>query len=164
MWPFSRKPTAEVLRGHKKVRIGGFGFTIRKLNPLLDFPPDRMPQVFAASYRENPGKPKKPVENEARRMVDDMMATIEAGVVEPKLTPLKAKNTPPNSITAKDIIYQQDVGARLYVEIVAHSLNRYRGFRGAVFLALTRRVLLMPPRNGTDSGLPTSLSPTGGFL
>ena len=43
---FASYPTKEGLCGIKTVRIGWSRFKIRKVNPLLDFPADSIPQVF----------------------------------------------------------------------------------------------------------------------
>lgn len=125
---FLKKPTKAELEGHKRVRVGGAVYTIRRINPILDFPADKMPSVFTAyqSYR----KADKPLPQDPKRLLEDMMLVVRAGVVDPPLVDAKKSN---EGITAEDIFRIPENGAALYIEILDHTLNRFKGLRRLFF-------------------------------
>jgi hypothetical protein len=143
MWPFRTEPTKAELEGHQRVSVLGSAFVIRKVNPLLDFSPDKMPQIFAANMSR-----RKPVEEgpslaASQRALREMQQVVEVGLVEPSLIPvgkgeLRGKE---GGITVEDVFRDLQVGVALYWAIIAHSLNQYKGVRGQIFLELTRRRL-----------------------
>ena len=144
MWPFSTEPTKEALQGHKTIQIGGFVFKIRKINPLADFPSNRIPQIFSSFISKRKVDPAKKVftEAETRKIQDDVYGVVKAGLVEPKIDP-------PKGMAVEDLFRYEEIGTKLYLEIIAHSLNRFRGLKGFFTLAKIRRGLLMSLQNGT---------------
>lgn len=144
LWLFRREPRKEELQAHRKVGLGPYSFTIRRINPFLDFEPDRMPQIFALPRRkpEREDAPVKPAE--ARRMIEDMVAVLEAGVVSPRLVPVGrgSKKANEEGITAEDLLRWDDIGALLYTEIIAWSLVKYRGVRGSIQMSAQKAAML----------------------
>lgn len=145
MWPFDKEPTKADLQAHRKVSLGGYKFIIRRVNPLLDFEPDRMPQIFKAPSLKDRNKANKPLKPaEAKKMMEDMVAVLEAGVVSPELVPTGrgSKQGSEEGITAQDILRWDDVGADLYTEIISWSLVQYRGLRGAIQFSANKAAML----------------------
>lgn len=138
MWPFRRKATKADLQGWTKVKIEGWTFTIRKLNPIIDFPADRMPQIFAEGNPSRRPVPTRPVPGTEQHAIEDMKLVLHKGVVSPAVS---LKDDPSASITADDLLRQGDLGIRLYIEIIAHSLRAFKGLKGLFFWARTRRAL-----------------------
>lgn len=128
---FSRKPNRERLRQYKKLKISGMKFVIRKLNPLVDFPSDKMPQIFTTFISKRKADPEQQV-NEAvlRKNQEDMKAVIIAGVVKPEI---------PKKVTIEDILADSMLALKLYTEIIIHSLNMFRGIKGLFFSIRLRR-------------------------
>lgn len=133
MFGFARKPTKADLQGHKTVIIGGMKFTIRRLSPLIDFATDRMPMVFSDTTR----LPKQDLSNPAiaKRILDDMHAVVQAGVVDP---PLATSGKP--DLNVADIFRDPEIGNKLYIAIMEHSLIRLNGLRLPFFFLV--RLLL----------------------
>lgn len=129
MWPFRKVITMAELHGHRKVTVNGMKFTIKRLNPLMDFPSDKVPQIFTAFMTRRPVKEdKSPSIVDLKKNQEEMLSIIEAGVVDPKLvTPGK------EGITAADLFRDATLGPKLYIEILAHSLNAFRGIKGQFF-------------------------------
>ena len=160
MWPFSAKLDAttkarDELQGRKRVAIDGQVFVIRRLNPLLDFNPSSMPQIFSSfqSRRE----PSKGPADEARAL-RDMMSIVEAGTVGIQagtelleLSPKPQKGGQAQGITVEDVFRDQAVGAKLYWEILLHSLDRFRGIKKVFFYLTSRFTLFMLLRRSMDS-------------
>lgn len=155
MWPFSRTNCKDVLQGKKFVRVNGLRFTIRKLNPLIDFESSKMPQIFTMfqSRRKTP----QDQEVNQERVLKDMMAIVEAGLIKPELVPVAKTN---EGVTVEDLFRDMDTGVKLYWEILAHSLNRFRGIRGFFLLMKIRYTLYMQWRQNTESDQVKSSSPT----
>lgn len=128
MWPFKRKSIADKLRGYKKITVGGMRFTIRKLNPFLDFKSESMPQIFTdfASAKEKPVVTPEMM----KKYQEDMFAIITAGVVDPHLSK--------EGITASDLFRDGDIGVSLYREILDHSFNKFRGLKKVFFSTLIK--------------------------
>lgn len=135
----------EQLQGYKTIKINGIKFVIRKLNPLLDFRMDKMPQIFTdflgKANIKNDDKVKHPASIE--RLKDDMYAVINAGVIEPEIVPvgINEKKGKEEGITVEDIFRDIEIGFKLYTEIIAHSLNRFKGLRGLFFYLRIKRIL-----------------------
>lgn len=162
MWPFNRRAVKDEMRGTKKVRVNGFGFTIRKINPLLDFSVDKMPQIFTDFHsRRQRKEADQDAAAQARKAQADMYSIIEAGLVEPQLVKVGAGEDrgKEDGITVEDLFRDGDTGPKLYFEILAHSLNRFRGLRGAFFSIRLRYQLLTSWRNVTAQGQAPSPSP-----
>jgi len=144
MWPFSKAPTKEELQGRKPVVVQGKRFVIRRVSPLVDFPPDRIPQIFQ-SYApvKKPDLAKIAPELEAKRVRNDITAMLNAGVVEPKLVQPKpgSEKGHESGITAEDLMRDHGVAEELYIEILTHSLNRFKGIKGVFFSIKIRRQL-----------------------
>lgn len=135
MWPLTPRSKREQLQGIKTIRVNGHKFKIRKVNPFQDFPADRMPQIFSYAIKRR----KLDVENlplndaQIRRGIEDMKAVVTAGVIEPRLCP--------EILTVDDLFRWGDTGSKLYLEILAHSLNQFRGLTGVFFSIKIRRSL-----------------------
>lgn len=126
MWPFSKEITKARLEGHKCIRVNGMRFIIKRLNPLLDFPIDKMPQIFADYLNRRPARDPKPTD--LKKNIEDMLSIVEAAVVDPVLAGDGAVG-----ITAQDLFRDASLGAKLYIEVLAHSLNAFRGLKGIFF-------------------------------
>ena len=134
-----KTPTLEKLRGHKKLKINGMTFVIKRINPLVDFPANKMPQIFTEmNMTRRPLNP-NPSQLEVKRQIQDMMTTIEAGVVEPELGPVGSKG----KLTAEDLFRDPGMGLKLFHEILDHSLNNFRGLKRVFFSIGIRLSLLM---------------------
>ncbi len=164
MWPFSSKSIGkDALAGVKTIKINGWVFKLKRINPLLDFHPDKMPQIFTdfQSRRQRKEPEVQDQAAQARKAQADMYAIIEAGLVEPQLVKvgqgdLRGKE---DGITVEDLFRDADTGAKLYFEILAHSLNRFRGLKGAFFTLRLRQQLLTSWRNATAQDPAKSPSP-----
>ncbi len=131
MWFFGRKkPTVENLRGYKKITIKGMPFVIQRINPFLDFPSDKIPQIFTdyQSVRKLPTEQASP--ERVKRVQEDMYATIQAGVVEPALSK--------ENISVEDLFRDIDIGIGLYQSILDHSFNHFKGLKKLFFSIKTR--------------------------
>lgn len=139
---FSTKPTTEKLRQYKKIKLSGMKFIIKKLNPLVDFPSGRMPQIF--TYFVSRRKAEEPVINEAvlRKNLEDMKAVIVAGVVRPEIG---------EKIQIEDILANSVLALKLYTEIIIHSLNMFKGVKGLFFSVKTRRAFYTEYRKNMES-------------
>ena len=123
MWPFSKKPSLEELRGYKKLSIHGWNFVIKRINPLIDFPEGKMPQIFSAFMSKRQKRDGEHLtEAELNKIEEEMKVMIEAGLVEPKLSP-RAKRD--EGITVDDLFRDEEIAAKLYWEILIHSLNKF---------------------------------------
>ena len=119
------------LQGHKAVEIDGQKFVIRKINPVLDFLPEQMPQIFTASN----GKRDMSQVVSPKVMLEQMMRVVEAAVVEPELVLIGKgeKRGKEDGLTIEDIFRDQDTGAKLFKEVMLHSLNRFKGLKSVFF-------------------------------
>lgn len=126
MWPFSRKRTKEEFFGYKRIRVNGMRFTIKRINPLLDFPADKIPQIFVDFISRRAPKPDTAsTVPELKRQFDDMVNVIKAGVVDPPLVG--------DGILPEDLFRDPGMGQKLYIDILAHSLNAFSGLKGVFF-------------------------------
>lgn len=131
MW-FSRTPTKESLQGYKCVKVNRSKFTIRRINPLLDFASDKIPQIFTSYYNRR-GTPEV---TEAKKIREFVMSVVEVGLVEPPLSPRGKEG-----ITVDDIFRDEELGNKLYFEIMFHSLLRFRGIKKLFFWIKTKYLL-----------------------
>ena len=162
MWPFASKPDKAALQGHKSVNVNGHRFVIRKVNPLVDFKDDEMPQIFTAymSRRKKAEVDKQDGQAAAVRALNDVRAMIKAGLVQPALVPELPGDQvgSEEGITIRDIVRDEDTASKLYVEILLHSLNRFRGIKGIFFSARNRLALSMQSQSVTENVPVTSPS------
>lgn len=149
-WLFRDRRAA--LRGWKTIHLRGGRYVIRRLNPLLDFSVDRMPMIFAAYAPQRMAQAKAAEALNLKRVIEDMMEVVKAGVVEPALVPAGAggERGREAGITVEDLFRDPELGAALYEEIVIHTWNRYRGLRGVFFSAATRRALRTARRKSLE--------------
>ena len=130
---FNKKITKKRLQQHKTVKIDGMKFVIKKINPLLDFPADRMPQIFTSFVSKRKVNPEQQLnEHSLRRSQEDVKLTIAAALIEPKLG---------DEITVEDIMTDATLTLKLYTEILVHSMNMFKGWKGLFFSAKIRRSL-----------------------
>lgn len=120
-------PTKAALEGHKSVKLGGAVYTIRKINPMVDFPPDKMPSIFTSHQSARKVDPARAVEANAKKGLEDMMAIVKAGLVSPNVS------DPKSDVTVADIFRVPEHGAELYLAILDHTLNRFTGLRKVFF-------------------------------
>lgn len=107
-------------------------FTIKKVNPFLDFPSDKIPQIFTdKQISQSP----RPDPNAYKMTFKNMIAFIEAGVVDPELIPIGVgdKKGKEAGITAEDLFRDPTLGIKLYHAIYEHSLNHFRGLKRVFF-------------------------------
>jgi len=123
---FSRAPSHENLRGYKKLTIKGMRFVIKKLNPILDFSSDKIPQIFTDFVSTRSPLITTEV---IRKHQLDMQDIIRLGVVDPELKPNGTKN----ALTPDDMFRDPTIGIKLYFEILNHSLNHFRGLNKLFF-------------------------------
>lgn len=148
----------------KTIRIGAFKYKIRKVNPLLDFTSENMPQIYTAYLSKRPV-----VSTEAnltiqqlQRFQEEMKSVVVAGLVEPALVPtgkgeLRGKE---DGITVDDIFRDEETAISLYLEILSHSLNRFKGLRGLFFSIKIKHALLIEWQKSTASFRAKSFSKT----
>lgn len=126
---FGREATTADIRGHKRVRVNGMRFTIRRLNPLVDFTDGNMPQIFTAYYSRRPTVDAPQTIETMKKAQADMYAVIRAGLVEPLIVAEEAKD----GLKASDLFRDPTMGPKLFIEIIAHSLQTFRGLKGLFF-------------------------------
>lgn len=150
------------LQGHKTVRVFGDKYVIRKINPFLDFAYDSMPQIFTYQKSNRPETEVVPHPATIQKQLKDMKAIVAAGIVEPKLEPVGKgeKFRHEAGITIDDLFVDMELGTRLYLEIIAHSLNKFRGIRSLFFSIATRWSLFTEWRRNMDKSPLPSSSPT----
>lgn len=118
------------LRQYKTVRINGIKFVIKKINPLLDFAPEKMPQIFTDFQSQRPVDPdQKSKPDSLRKNLESMGEMIEAGLVKPEIG---------KDVELQDILTDTIVAFKLYTEILIHSLNMFRGLKGVFFCTRLR--------------------------
>lgn len=144
MWPLTKKLNKEAFLDLKSVKINGFKFKIKKINPFLDFEGDELPELFTI-YQ----KPKKENLNinydyQIKKFKEEIKSVIKAGTYDPNL-----KDNDIN-LTVDDIFRDPDVAFKLYSEIVAHSLKKYSGIRGLFFYLKIRLSLFIHWRKNMD--------------
>lgn len=137
MWALTRplnERRRDDLQGIATVKVNGHKFKIKKLNPLLDFAAEDIPQIFTHfSKRKDSLDPSRMTQDMIKKAITDMKRVVSAGVVDPKLCP--------EVLTIDDIFRWGDTGSKLYMEILAHSLNHFRGLKGVFFSIKIRRLL-----------------------
>lgn len=133
MWPFARRPTKEGLQAHRKVVICGQRFVIRRLSPLSDFDGANMPQIFTDTTRN--AKLDLSIPGVAKRVRQDMYGVVQAGVVDPLLA---GPGKP--GLNVEDVFRDEEVGTKLYLKILEHSLLKLRPWQ-IPFFFLGKRLL-----------------------
>lgn len=143
------------LLGLKKVKIYGHKFVIKKINPLLDFNSNSIPKIFSSI---NPKRlsmnDRKLTDVEIKNAYENMETIIEAGLYYPKLTKQQSGENKwhEKGLTVKDLFIDDELGYKLYIEILSHSLNKFKGIVGSFFLNILRRWLYIQlPQNRVNS-------------
>lgn len=153
MWPFRRRPSVEVLRGYKKIRVKDAVFTIQKINPLVDFADGKMPMIFTSFVtRRKPTEAEKITPESIKKLREEMGMVIRAGMVEPKIV---ADDKGNEGITVADLFRDPDMAHKVYLEIMLHALNQFGGWRGVFFSIKIRRLLYTALRNFTENSQST---------
>ncbi len=125
------------LQKQKKIKINGFKFTIKQINPLLDFEFDNIPQIFTSFTQ------KQSVDYRRDDVIlKQMMVIVEAGLISPDLVPVGKgeKKGKEDGITIEDIFRDMEIANKLFREIMFHSLNKFRGLK-SLFFSLKIRLL-----------------------
>jgi hypothetical protein len=140
---FNSKPDKQALQDLKKVKVGGFIYVIRKVNPLIHFAFDKIPQIFTGYIVKRKPDSDLAVPAALAKAYDDMKSVVIAGLVKPQLVAvgkgeLKGKEA---GITVDDLFIDEESGVKLYLEIIAHSLNKFKGLKGLFFSIKTRQLL-----------------------
>ena len=152
---FQQKTAKEILLKLKKIKVNGMLFTIKAINPLLDFSADKIPQIFTDFISIRKSDPHIISPEYIKKMQQDMHATIYAGVVEPKLSQNGSKD---GNITPEDLFRDPSMGVKLYHEIVNHSLNKFRGLNKLFFSIGIKLSMLMLYASGMVKDLAHSSS------
>lgn len=119
-------------------------FVIRRLNPLIDLEADKIPQIFTDHLTSRrPESSSDLPEAAAKKLQEDIKSIVYAGVVKPDLLPIgKAEERGhEKGITADDLFRDQEIGMRLYIAIIDHSMLMHRGMKG-LFFSLIRKLWL----------------------
>lgn len=154
MWPFSRRPTKEWLQAHRRVVVCGQRFVIRRISPLSDFDGASMPQIFTDTTRGQ--KPDLSIPAVAKRVRQDMYAVVQAGVVDP---PLAGPGKP--GLNVEDVFRDEEVGTKLYLRILEHSLFRLRPWQIPFFFLgklLVRCIMWLRPTAFAPATSPSRVS------
>lgn len=158
-WPWwGKAPDKAALQERKRVSIGTGVYTIRRINPLLDFSVERMPTVFSSYVSPRKVDPLKAAAAvDPKRAIDEMMSVVRAGVVEPVLVePGKGDARGREAgITVEDLFRDAQHGTELYLAIMDHTLNRFTGLRKVFFSHRIRRLQYTASRQITDAVLAT---------
>ncbi len=129
------------LQGHRTIRINREKFVIRRVNPLVDLPGDKIPSLFTThhpSRRPAPAPDQKPENFDLaifQKNIEDMKMFVAAGLVFPELVPVGKGElrTREAGMTIDDIFRDPALGTKLYFEILIHSLNRFKGLKALFF-------------------------------
>lgn len=133
---FKPRSLRDEFQGVKTLRVNGRKFKIRRVNPLLDFTSENVPQIFSAHQNKRPVDPNRKMTHlELTKAIADMKRIVEKGVVEPRLCK--------ELLTVDDIFRFGDTGPKLYTEILNHSLYQFSGIKGVFFSIVTRLSLSM---------------------
>lgn len=121
-------------------------FVIKKVNPFLDFPADKVPQIFTDYISRRKVDPlAQPTQAEIQKIQEQMYAYVKAGVAHivagKEKLPLVEREKKEEGVTVEDLFRDQQMGYKLYWEIMNHSLNQFKGLRG-VFFSIKRRFWL----------------------
>lgn len=132
------------LLGYKTIKVHGMRYIIRKINPLLDFAHDKIPQIFTSYISKRPTIDEtnpKPIQ--LQKILEDVKLVVQAGLVSPELVPVGKNGNfrRENGITIDDLFINEDLGMKLYLEILAHSLNKFRGLKGLFFSIKIKQLL-----------------------
>lgn len=133
MWKRSEDKIKARLLGLKKINVEGFKFTIKKVNPFIDFPSDKIPQIFTDFISRRPiDTSKQPSPLETAKTYEYIKVILQAGVYFPKLVPSENgdKRGKEGGITVNDLFIDEDIAYKLYLEIMTHSLNKFKGIKG----------------------------------
>lgn len=138
----------------KTLKINGMVFTIKAVNPLIDFAADKIPQIFTDWVSARKVETKTPGAPEIKKLQEDMYPVIQAGLEKPKL-----HRKSEDGLTVEDLFRDPAIGVKLYYSILEHSLNRFRGLNRLFFSIGIKFSLLMLFASGMVSGLQHTSSP-----
>ncbi len=144
MWPFSLKTPEEKLKERllnlKKIKVGGMKFTIKKINPLLDFPSDKIPQIFTDYYARRQD-PKDFSQKDLENLDENIKPILKAGIYKPNIIPIDKENRwKEKGLTIEDLFIDRELAYKLFNEILNHSLIQFRGF-GMVFFSIRQKLM-----------------------
>jgi len=148
-----KDPRAAFLR-LKRLKINGMEFTIKAVNPLVDFAANNIPQIFtdwASARKVDPAK--TPETPDLKKIQESMYAVIKAGLDRPKLF-----RKPDEGLVVEDLFRDPMIGIKLYYAILEHSLNRFRGLNKVFFSTGIRFSRLMLCASGIPSALQVTSS------
>lgn len=132
---WGKRPDKAKLQRHKTVVIKGSRFVIREVAPLSDFLPENIPQVF--TYTGVPRRRDYILDKSNlaahKKLQNDMMAAVHAGVVYPELLPAGKEK---EGITVADLFRDQEMGYLLYLAIIEHSCIKFKGLKKCFFLTV----------------------------
>ena len=144
MWPFSSLTPEEKLKERlldlKKIKVGGMKFTIKKINPLLDFPSDKIPQIFTDYYarRQNP---KDFSQEDLERLDENIKPILKAGIYKPDIIPIDKENRwKEKGLTIEDLFIDRELAYTLFGAILNHSLVQFKGFE-KVFFSIRQKLM-----------------------
>ena len=122
--------------GLKNIKVGGIKFTIKKINPLLDFPADKMPQIFTDFKSRRKTNDNDVNEKELKAIDERIKPILEAGIYKPTLAKQESgdKKWHEKGLTLEDLFIDRDIAYDLLKEIMFHALNRFKGIGGVFFL------------------------------
>lgn len=148
------KDPREIFLRLKTLKISGMEFTIKAVNPLIDFAADKIPQIFTDWISARKVEPKTPEAPDLKRLQEGMYSVIQAGLDKPKLFHKSA-----DGLTVEDLFRDPTIGVKLYYSILEHSLNRFRGLNRLFFSIGIRSSRLMLCAGDTLSRLQVTSSP-----
>jgi hypothetical protein len=146
------KKVRERLHSVKTVKICGNRFRIRKINPLLDFELSDMPQIFTSYVSRRKQEPESSSADPAK-VQRQIMNVVKAGLISVNNIPVSDNDGEKDVITIEDVFRDPEVSNRLYVEIILHSLNKFRGLKGVFFSIFQRFTLFMSRQRNTPNAL-----------
>ncbi len=158
MWPFRTKSTLEKLRGHKKIKINGLQFVIKRINPLVDFPDDRMPSIFTDKVKADQPENTPPLTNQKRmeELKEDVGMILSAGLVDPSV-----KNDQGiGDITIDELFLDPTACIKLYIEIMRNSIQALDWKQRVFFWIAAKSLFLTFFLSGTVRDLATYSSKT----
>lgn len=143
MWPCKTPTEKEKILDLKTIKVGGLKFTIKKINPLLDFPADRMPQIFTDfldKYQAN--NKANPSETELKSFDSNIKPVLQAGIYRPIFEPVGEGEAygKEKGLTIQDLFIDREIAYKLFSEIMEHSLNRFKGL-AKLFFSIRVRLL-----------------------
>lgn len=126
-----RQSVADEIAGVKAVKVCGIKCVIRKLNPMIDFRADNIPQIFTDYLSLRKTEPTKQSFPTAQKTLEMLKDVVSAGLLSVGGVPFAKDNK--DGLTIADIERNNDLLGGLYLEIMTHTLNRFKGIKGVFF-------------------------------